>query len=254
LFPDNVGEEVYDNLIATVGENLDAMHRYYGLRKRVLGLSDLRAYDLRVPLVGSVNRKTTWNEAACIISDALYPLGDEYVATLRTGLLGRWADRYPSQGKFPGAGCIFAYGHNPLIVMSYNEERIEDIGCLAHESGNAMHIRYSMEANPFRHFFFSIFEAETASAFHEELLFRHLLNIAGDNRELRLFIIDSRINILINMLYGHTRSAEFELALYRYEEAGTPLSADILQSEYNKLLANYKARSNIKSSDNGNKN
>jgi len=240
LFKNNIGEEVYDNLIVTVGENLDAVHRYYGLRKRAAGLEELRAYDLGLPLVGSIKRKTTWNEAACLVSDALSPLGDEYASTLRAWLLGRQADRYPNQGKFTGAGCIIAYGHDPFMMMPYDEERIEDIVCVAHESGHAMHSRYSMEANPFRHFFFSIFEAETASAFHEEMLFRHMLKTADNDRELRLYLVNSRVEILMNTLYNTTRSAEFELALYRLEEIGTPISADVLRDEYNRLLVKYR--------------
>jgi len=239
LFKDNIGEEVYDNLIATVGENLDALHLYYGLLKRASGVDQLRAWDLSLPLAAEVKRTTTWNEAVGLISDALRPLGEEYASTLRTSLLGRLVDRYPNQGKYPGAGCLIAYGYDPLIVMQYDEENIDEINCLAHESGHVMHTRYSMEANPFQHFFFSRFEAEIASAFHEEMLFRHMMKNARDDRELRLFLVYHRVKVLINTLYNTTRTAEFERVLYRLEDAGTPLSTDVLREEYNKLLVKY---------------
>ena len=113
LFPDNVGEEVYDNLVATVGENLGALHRYYGLRKRALGLPELRHYDVYAPLVQSVKKKTGWDEAVDLISDALAPLGDEYVSTQREGLLGRWADRYENKGKRSGAFSAGSFTSDP---------------------------------------------------------------------------------------------------------------------------------------------
>ena len=240
LFKDNISEEVYDNLIATVGENLDAVHRYYGLRKRAAGVEELRSYDLSLPLTGPVKRKTTWNEAACLISDALLPLGDEYASTLRAGLLGRWADRYPNQGKSAGWGCLYAYGHDPLITVPFDEDWIGSVGGVAHESGHVMHHRYSMAANPFRHFCPSIFEAEVASTFHQEMVSKHMLKLAGDDRDLRLHLLNDQVSNLANMLYNLTRAAEFELALYRLEEAGTPLSADVLRGEYNRLLAKYR--------------
>jgi len=240
LFPDNVGEEVYDNLIATVGENLGALHRYYGLRRRMLGLSELRDYDLYVPLVHSVKRSTTWDEAVGLLSDALRPLGGEYASTLRSGLLGRWAERYMSLGKSTVLFCDASYGSDPCINIPYDEDRIEDLFCLAHESGHAMHVWYSMRANPFRQYAYSSLEAETASAFQEELLFRHMLKTAGDDKGLRLYLVSNRIDDLAHMLYSHTMYAEFAHVTHRLEEGGTPLTLDVQRGEHRRLLAKYR--------------
>jgi len=240
LFPDNIPEEVYDNLIATVGRNLGPVHRYYGLRKRVLGLGDLHEYDLGLPLVRSAKRKTTWNEAVAVLCDALRPLGDEYVAILRSGLLGRWADRYASRGKSKRLSCFTNYGNDPRIIIQYDEDTLDHIGCLAHESAHAMHFRYAGRRNPYRHFCESAFEAETASAFHEELLFRHMLKTAGDDKELYLFLLDGRMDLLIRMLYEHTMHAEFAHILHKLEEGGMPLTLDVQLGEYRRLLAKYR--------------
>ena len=240
LFPDNIGEEVYDNLIATVSENLEPVHRYYGLRKRVLGLPDLREYDLRVPLAGSVKRKTTWNEAVGILCDALGPLGGEYVSTLRSGLLGRWADRYKSLGKADRLSCFHNYGSDPRIIMQHDEDIPDHIGCLAHESAHAMHAWHGMRANPFRQYRESDFEGETAAFFHEELLFRYMMKTVSNNKELRLHILNDRVELLIHMLYIHTMYAEFAHIMHRLEESGIPLTLDIQCGEYNKLLAKYR--------------
>jgi oligoendopeptidase F len=238
LFPDNVDESVYDNLIATVGENLDALHRYYGLRKRALGLSELRHYDVYTPLVKSVKIKTTWNEAVDHISEALAPLGDEYVGTLRGGLLGRWADRYENKGKRSGAFSAGSFTGDPYILMNYKEDSIRDVFTLAHEGGHSMHSWYSARSNPFMHYGYTIFEAEVASTFNEELLFHHLEKNSSSG-EMRLYLINKRADELLATLYRQTMFAEFESLTHRLEEAGTPLTTELLRSEYRKLLEKY---------------
>jgi oligoendopeptidase F len=238
LFPDNVGESVYDNLIATVGENLDALHRYYRLRKRSLGLEQLRHYDVYTPLVKSVKMKTSWDEAVDLVSAALAPLGDEYVGTLRGGLLSRWADRYENKGKRSGAFSAGSFTGDPYILMNYKENSIRDVFTLAHEGGHSMHSWYSARCNPFMHYNYTIFEAEVASTFNEELLFHYLEKKAG-SREMRLYLINKRADELLATLYRQTMFAEFEHITHRLEEEGTPLTVELLRSEYHKLLEKY---------------
>jgi len=238
LFPDNVDESVYDNLIATVGENLDALHRYYKLRKRALGVSQLRHYDVYAPLVKSVKIKTSWNEAVDHISAALAPLGDEYVSVLRGGLLGRWADRYENKGKRSGAFSAGSFSGDPYILINYKEDSIRDVFTLAHEGGHSMHSWYSAKSNPFMHYSYTIFEAEVASTFNEELLFHHLeKNSSG--KEMRLYLVNKRADELLATLYRQTMFAEFEHIAHKFEESGTPLTVELLRSEYRKLLEKY---------------
>ncbi|MDR3276165.1 MAG: oligoendopeptidase F [Treponema sp.] len=239
LFPDNVPETVYDNLVSTIGANLEPLHRYYGLRKKVLRLDTLRHYDAYVPLVGDISRKTSWNEAVGLVSLALAPLGDEYVNTLRAGLLDRWADRYENQGKRAGAFSAGTFTGDPYILMNYQEDSIGDVFTLAHEGGHSMHSWYSVRANPFIHYSYSIFEAEVASTFNEELLFRQMMKTAGSDEDLKTWLINRRADTILSTLYRQTMFAEFEQRSHELEEGGTPLTADLLRSEYRKLLEKY---------------
>jgi oligoendopeptidase F len=238
LFPDNVDEAVYDNLVATVGKNLDPLHRYYKLRKRTLGLVELRHYDVYAPLVKTVRKKTSWNEAVDHISNALAPLGDEYVATLRTGLFGRWADRYENKGKRSGAFSAGSFTGEPYILMNYKEDSIRDVFTLAHEGGHSMHSWYSARSNPFMQYSYTIFEAEVASTFNEDLLFRYLEKNA-DSDEMRLYLVNKRADDFLATLYRQTMFAEFEKVTHALEEGGTPLTAELLRAEYRKLLEKY---------------
>jgi len=243
LFPDNVDEKVYDNLIATVGKNLNSLHRYYSLRKKALGLSELRHYDVYVPLCQTVKINTPWNEAVELICEALAPLGDEYVSVLRSGLVGRWADRYENKGKRSGAFSAGSFTGDPYILMNYKEDSIRDVFTLAHEAGHSMHSWHSARFNPFMQYNYTIFEAEVASTFNEELLFNYLEKnpdrLSGETREIYLYLLNRHADEILGTLFRQTMFAEFEKITHELEEGGKPLTTDLLRSEYRKLLVKY---------------
>jgi oligoendopeptidase F len=238
LFPDNVGENVYDNLVSSVNNNLDTLHRYYSLRKRVLKLQELRHYDVYAPLVPNVKKNTTWNEAVDLVCNSLQPLGDEYVSTLRNGLLGRWADRYENKGKRSGAFSAGSFTGDPYLLMNYKEDSIRDVFTLAHEGGHSMHSYYAARSNPFMHYNYTIFEAEVASTFNEELLFRYLLK-QTDDKNLKLYLVNKHTDELLATLYRQTMFAEFEKISHEHEESGISLTTELLRQEYRKLLEKY---------------
>jgi oligoendopeptidase F len=122
--------------------------------------------------------------------------------------------------------------------MNYKDDAIRDVFTLAHEGGHSMHSWYSARNNPFMQYSYTIFEAETASTFNEELLFRYLLKNA-ETAELRAYIINKHIDDLLATLYRQTMFAEYEKITHELEEAGTPLTAALLRGEYRKLLEKY---------------
>ena len=247
LFNDDVDEKVYDNLIDTVGKNLNLLHRYYSLRRRTLKLPELRHYDVYVPLAEAAVKKTPWNEAVELVAAALSPLGEEYTGVLKKGLLGRWVDRYENKGKMAGAFSAGSFSGEPYILMNYKEDSIRDVFTLAHEGGHSMHSYYSAKNNPFMHYRYSIFEAEVASTFNEELLFRFLLKRTDssallskeDAKKLKLYLVNRRVDEILATLYRQTMFAEFEKLIHRLEEEGTPLTVDTLRGEYRKLQEKY---------------
>jgi oligoendopeptidase F len=238
LYEDNVGKTVYDNLIAVVSNNLEPLHRYYSLRKKLLNVEELRHYDVYVPLLKAPPEKTTWNEAVDLVSSALAPLGDDYTGVLRAGLLGRWADRYENKGKRSGAFSAGCFTGDPYILMNYKEDSVRDVFTMAHEGGHSMHSWYSAKSNPFMHYNYTIFEAEVASTFNEELLFRYLEKNAASS-QMRAYLINKRADEILATLYRQTMFAEFEKITHGLEEAGAPLTVDTLRAEYRGLLEKY---------------
>ena len=239
LFPDNVPMSVYDNLIASVHDALPSLHRYYALRARLMGLDKLGHYDVYVPLVAGVQKNTPYEEAVDIISDALAPLGEEYVSILKKGLTSeRWVDRYENKGKRSGAFSSGCYTGKPYILLNYKEDVLRDLFTVAHEGGHSMHSYYSAKNNPYFHYDYTIFEAEVASTFNEQLVAKHLFDTAKDKKT-KAFILSKGLDDIVATLFRQTMFAEFEDITHRLSEEGIPLTVDLLRSEYRKLLVLY---------------
>lgn len=240
LYGNKVPVAVYHNLIDCVHQNLPALHDYYKLRREVLGLAkgELRHYDVYVPLVKSVKSNTTYEQAVELCRAALAPLGAEYTNRLCDGLLNGWADRYENIGKRSGAFSSGCYVGNPYILLNYNEENIRDVFTMAHEGGHSMHSWYSVHNNPFMCYDYTIFEAEVASTFNEELLFEYLYKNAKDE-EMKKYLLSMRADDILATLFRQTMFAEFELKAHEFVENGTPLTAELLRKTYRELLELY---------------
>jgi len=238
LFPDNVEEKVYENLISTVHANLPALHRYYKLRKEILGLESLKHYDVYVPLVKESASEHSYEEAVGIVLEALKPLGGDYVATLRAGLLGGWVDRYENKGKRSGAFSAGTFSGDPYILLNYKDEVLHDLFTIAHEGGHSMHSWFSARNNPFMCYNYTIFEAEVASTFNEQLVFEHLYRHSADDRQ-KAYLVANRIDDTLATLFRQTMFAEFEKRAHEIAESGEALTVDVLRGEYRKLLEMY---------------
>jgi len=238
LFADNVPLAVYDQLIAAVRANLPVVHRYYDLRKRVLGLDAIHHYDCYVPLVPELERRHTWGAAVQLVIESLQPLGGEYCGRLEQGLRGRWCDRYPNAGKRSGAFSSGTYDSDPYILMNFQEDVIEHVFTLTHEAGHSMHTRYSAEAQPYQYSGYTIFVAEVASTFNEQLLARLLLARATTRKE-RAAILAREIDSIRATIVRQTMFAEFERKSHASAEAGEPLTLERIRAIYRELLDAY---------------
>lgn len=238
LFSDDVPHSVYDNLISAVRENLPAVHRYYDLRRRKMGLDDIHQYDTYVPILNEIEMKHTWAEATEVVINSLAPLGDEYCTTLKEGLTGRWCDRYPNRNKQSGAFSYGIYDGKPYIMMNYKPDVLNDVFTLTHEAGHSMHTYYSAANQPYEYYNYSIFVAEVASTFNEQLLAKHLMENAKDDRQ-RAYFINNQIDDIRATIIRQTMFAEFEKITHEMVEAGEPLTVESFQANYRELLAAY---------------
>lgn len=238
LFSDNIPLEVYDQLIETIHANLSPLHKYYSLLKKSLGVEDLHHYDVYMPLTKDVTFHTSYDDAVDILHEAFAPLGSEYTDTLCKGLKNGWVDRYENKGKRSGAFSSGSYTSYPYILTNYKEDNIRDLFTIAHEGGHSMHTYYSAKSNPFMHYNYTIFEAEVASTFNEQLLFTYLLKNTKDEQK-KQYLLCSRASDILATLYRQTMFAEFELITHKNIEEGKPLTTDSIREIYQNLLTLY---------------
>lgn len=238
LFPDNVPQAVYDNLIQAVHRRLPAVYRYYELRRRKMRLREIHHYDTYVPILSELSTEHSWEDAVQLVLDALQPLGAPYTGVLEQGLRGRWCDRYPNRGKQSGAFSSGSYDGDPYILMNYKPDVLEDVFTLAHEAGHSMHSYFSARRQPFHYYNYTIFVAEVASTFNEQLLCHHLLQRADDASR-RAYLINREIDSIRATIVRQTMFAEFEKITHEMAESGRPLTVQAFKEVYRQLLQQY---------------
>ena len=224
-----VPTEVYRNLIAAVHENLDKMHRYIRLRKKLLGVDELHFYDIYTPLVAGVDKKIPFAEAKQTVYVALYPMGDDYRAILKEGFDNRWIDVYENVGKRSGAYSAGAAVH-PYVLLNYTGT-LDSQFTLAHEMGHALHSYLSNKHQNPIDADYVIFVAEVASTCNEALLMEYLLSKTTDKKE-RAYLINHFLDQFRGTIYRQTMFAEFELNIGEMAAQGQTLTADVLSKEY----------------------
>jgi len=238
LFHDNVPVSVYDNLIAAVRAKLPALYDYFELRRRKMRLKEIHHYDTYVPILSELDSRHTWKQGVDAVVAALCPLGDDYCRVLEAGLAGRWCDRYPNQGKRSGAFSSGSFDGWPYILMNYQPDVLDHVFTLAHEAGHSMHSYYSSKHQPYEYYNYTIFVAEVASTFNEQLLSQFMMERARTDDE-RAYLINREIDAIRGTIIRQTMFAEFEKITHALAEAGEPLTVDCLKTEYGNLLAAY---------------
>ena len=227
---------VYTNLIDAVHKNLDKMHRYVRLRKKLLGVDELHFYDIYTPLVQDVDRPIAYAHAKQTVYEAVAPLGEEYRNVLRQGFDNRWIDVYQNVGKRSGAYSAGARVH-PYVLLNY-DGTLDSQFTLAHEMGHALHSYYSnLKQNPVDADYV-IFVAEVASTCNEALLMEYLLGKTTDKKE-RAYLINHFLEQFKGTIYRQTMFAEFEMNIGSMVKAGQTLTAEVLCKEYRRLNEMY---------------
>jgi oligoendopeptidase F len=234
LYPKHIDTTVYTALIKAVHDNIGALHKYMKLRKKVLGLKELHLYDTYVPIVDSYDKKFSYDEAEELVIKSVKPLGDEYQSLLKKGLLtDRWVDRFENLNKRSGAYSSGCYDSSPYILMNF-KGILRDVFTLAHEAGHSMHSLFSRKTQPYHYSDYTIFVAEVASTFNEELLMKELLNNAKTKQQ-KAFLINEKLEDIRATLFRQTMFAEFELFLHTAVEKRIPITPALLKQEYQRL-------------------
>lgn len=239
LFPDKIDQSVYRNLISTIHEALPSLNHFYEVKANALNKDHLMHYDVYLSMTKGVESRHTYDEAVSLISKAIEPLGEDYRETLIRGLTEEhWVDKYENTGKRSGAFSSGSYTGHAYILTNFEEEVLDSVFTLIHEGGHSMHSYYSVKNNPFMSYNYTIFEAEVASTFNEELLMHYLLKNT-DDKNMRMYLISKKLDDMVATLFRQTMFAEYELIVHEAAERGEALTFEFFRQEYRKLLELY---------------
>ena len=231
-----VPESVYDNLVSAVRKHLPLLHRYLALRSKILGIPDIKMYDVYTPL-SSVEYSFTYEEALKKAEEALAVLGEDYLSRVKRAFSERWIDVYENQGKRSGAYSGGSYDTNAFMLLNW-QDNLDNLFTLVHETGHSMHSSYTRETQPYVYGDYSIFLAEIASTTNENILTEKLLQEVQDDAT-RFAILNNFLDGFRGTVFRQTQFAEFEHAIHQADQNGEVLTSEFLNNLYADLNQEY---------------
>ncbi|HMN17552.1 MAG TPA: oligoendopeptidase F [Ignavibacteriaceae bacterium] len=239
LFKNNIPLSVYDNLIKSLSDNMEPMYRWASLKKKLLKIDELHPYDVYVTVFDpKLEKKYPYEEAVKLVLDSLKIMGNEYLGSLNKAFNNRWIDVYETKAKRSGAySSGTTFGVHPYVLLNWTD-LLNDVFTLAHEMGHNMHSYYTGLTQPYTYANYSIFLAEVASTFNENLLLDHLIKISETTDE-KLFLLEKYLNNITTTVYRQVMFAEFEMLTHSKVENGDVLTPDKLCKLYKDIYQKY---------------
>lgn len=237
LKPNNIPVEVYYNALKTVDENMDALHRYVRIKKKLLNLEEIHMYDLYVQVIECKKEHLEYKDAISLVEEGLKPLGKEYLDIFNEGINEGWIDVYENKGKRSGAYSWGSYDTMPYVLLNYNYE-LNDASTLAHEMGHSIHSYYTRKTQPYIYGDYSLFCAEVASTTNEILLIHHLIEKETDKNK-KLYLINQELEQIRTTVFRQLMFAEFELKTHEAIENGESLTSEVLCKMWKDINIKY---------------
>ena len=231
-----IPESVYDSLVSAVNKHLPLLQRYIALRSKILGISDLKMYDVYTPL-SETDYKFSYEEALAKSEEVLAVLGEDYLGRVKQAFSERWIDVYENQGKRSGAYSGGSYDTNAFMLLNW-QDTLDNLFTLVHETGHSMHSSYTRENQPYVYGDYSIFLAEIASTTNENILTEKLLEEVEDDAT-RFAILNHFLDGFRGTVFRQTQFAEFEHAIHKADQEGQVLTSEFLNDLYAELNEKY---------------
>jgi oligoendopeptidase F len=227
---------VVETLVETARAGTGPLQRYHKLRKKLLGLETYHLYDGSIPIY-KTEKIYPYEEAKDLVIGSVAPLGEDYEAKYRKFISGGRIDVYENEGKRSGAYNAGVYGVGPYLLLNYNDT-LDAVFTFADEAGHAMHTVLSYETQPFVTADYTIFVAEVASITNERFLLEKLLASTTEPKE-RFLLLQQAVDAIVGTFYTQVLFADFELQAHRLVEQDQPVTQDVLNELYARLLREY---------------
>lgn len=236
LFGLNLSDKVFKTLVKTTEEHLDSLHKYFALKRDVLGLEQLRMYDLNLEMVSST-KEYTIEEAQDLVREAIKPLGSEYSDKYEKIIKNHYIDYCQYKGKCSGGYSASSIKQDSRILLSFNGN-LDSVSTIAHECGHNVHHQFENENNPYQYRFVSNLVAEVASLTNECLLSSYLVN-NGKTKEEKLAGVANILEVITSNLFGAVREGKLEQEMYSLVHKGGAITKEFMDKKTKASLKKY---------------
>ncbi len=231
-----IPEAVYDTLLEAVNSNLHLLQRYVNLRKQVLGVDELKMYDIYTPL-SQTDMTFTYEEALEKAEQVLQIFGKEYADRVHRAFTERWIDVHVNKGKRSGAYSGGAYDTNAFMLLNW-QDTLDNLYTLVHETGHSLHSTLTRENQPYVYGDYTLFLAEIASTTNENIMTETLLKEVEDDKQ-RFAILNHYLDGFKGTVFRQAQFAEFEHLIHIADQEGEVLTSEYLNNLYADLNEKY---------------
>lgn len=218
-----IEQSTVDALVDACEGAHSTVHRYYRLKRRLLGYEELFDYDRYAPLSDD-SPKRTWDECREIVTDSYNGFAPRAGEIVGEFFEKRWIDAELRNGKRGGAFSAGGPANvHPYILCNYTD-RIRDVMTVAHELGHGIHqylsrdVGYLQSSTP-------LTTAETASVFGEMIVFHRLLEQESDPK-VRLALLTGKIEDAFATAFRQIVMTRFEQKLHAARREEGELEAE----------------------------
>ena len=223
-YAEEVDKSVMLNNIKNVSARTDLLHRYFEVKKKILGLKEFYTSDIGTQIYTDDKEMADYEQVVEDISKSYEVLGQDYVEKFDEAVKNGWIDAFPRENKTSGGYTISAFDTHPYILLNFDGTR-EWASALTHEFGHAMHSYYSAENQPYAKSNYTLFVAEIVSLLNEILYNRYLISKTTDKKE-KMKLLAEFLQLFELNVYDSSLLAEFELFIHEELQNGGSLTAE----------------------------
>jgi oligoendopeptidase F len=216
-------DHTVDTLVTAVISRYPLVHRYYNLKKQLLGYAELFDYDRYAPVPGAEEFMVPWDQCREIVLGAFAGFSPEMADIATRFFDENWIHAPIVHGKRGGAfahPCVPEV--HPYILVNYTGN-VRDISTVAHELGHGVHQVLAAEQG-FYNSDAPLVLAETASVFAELLVFKAQLTLIATPQERRAFICQ-KLESIFATVFRQVAMHRFEALMHQGRREQGELSA-----------------------------
>lgn len=236
LYHNNIPSEVFYSLIDVASNDNAPLKRYIELRRRHFGIETYHTYD-RFLQFSESNPEYSYEASKEMVLDACKALGEDYYNHACQALEDGRVSALSTDGKRTGAYSTSTYEEGTFILLNHNNN-LDSAFTVAHEAGHSIHSLYSNENQEYENANYTIFVAEIASTFNEQLFLDYIMKKSNDKAE-KIQVLQQALDNIMSTFYRQTLFANYEDLAHKLVENGTPVTCEALQGIMEELYLKY---------------